>query len=300
MRVLLFTIAAILFSSSVLDTAASSPIAMTALAGTGCELVELYPGYPGYQGFVTGVDGIGDHACLEDLEAEDRTFDRDIEDDENLEAARSLRINGGPELWTWENWMAIEAERGMVATCYTCLFDEANNRSSPTNTDIAPNDPRLVLGPFIGFDLEAFVSDGRISNHQYENFVFRSIAYASNPGIHLNAREVLDQVEVFWAQFNSRGGTPTDWDALWCSTLSQGGYAPTPEAASAEDQVWLVMAMFWTYANLALNPSASDATLSMDLSPVIDEWIGDWEAGRTHETFAEYASSQQLNGWATC
>ena len=300
MRAFIVAISLLVLGSPVFGMAISSPQAVSALAGKGCELVELFPGYPGYMGFVTGVDGVGDHACLEDLEDQDRSFDREDEDDANLDAAQTLGINGGPELWTWENWLAIEAERGMTPTCYTCLFDETNSRSEPTDTEIAPNDPRLLLGPFVGFQLEAIVSNGRVSNNQYENFFFRSIAYASNPGSHLNAAEVLEEAELYWAITNSRGGTPTNWDMLWRSTLSQGGYAPTPATSSADDQVWLVMAMFWTFANLGLNPWASDAVLRMNLSPVISEWIDDWEAGRTDLTFAEYASNQQLNGWTTC
>ncbi|HEV2108800.1 MAG TPA: hypothetical protein VGR16_11100 [Thermomicrobiales bacterium] len=52
------------------------------------ELVEVYPGYPGYRGYVTGVDGVGDHACLHDLEAADPFFSRSDVDRENRAAAR--------------------------------------------------------------------------------------------------------------------------------------------------------------------------------------------------------------------
>lgn len=116
MRCLIIAVTLLILGSPTLVTAAASPESVSALGNSGCELVELYPGYPGYIGYVMSVDGVGDHACLEDLEDEDRSFDRKAEDDANLKAARSLSINGGSELWTWENWMAIEAERGMVPT----------------------------------------------------------------------------------------------------------------------------------------------------------------------------------------
>ncbi len=300
MRGLIIAVTLLILGSPTLVTTAASPESVSALGNSGCELVELYPGYPGYIGYVTGVDGIGDHASLEDLEDQDRSFDRKAEDDANLKAARSLSINGGPELWTWENWMAIEAERGMVPTCYICLYDENNLRSSPTNTDVSPNDPRLLLGSFIGFDLESVVSNGRVSSNEYENFFFRSIANASNVGIYLNAEEVLDQANAFWTNYNSRGGAPTDWGSLWCLTLFQGGYAPTPASASANDQVWLVMAMYWTFANLGLNPYASEAVLATDFSPLINEWVNDWESGRTDLTFAQFADRQNFSYVDTC
>lgn len=148
MRTLILAITLLMLASPILQTAAASPDGVSALAGTRCELVELYPGYPGYAGYVTGVDGIGDHACLEDLERQNPDFDREYEDDQNFQGARSLGINGGPGLWTWENWMAIEDARGMEPTCYTCLYDPNNARPNPTTHSIQPDDPRLLAGAF--------------------------------------------------------------------------------------------------------------------------------------------------------
>ena len=55
-----------------------------------CNLVELYPGYPGYRGYVTGVDGPGDVACLQDLIAEVPNFDKSREDAANVAAAQAV------------------------------------------------------------------------------------------------------------------------------------------------------------------------------------------------------------------
>lgn len=107
-------------------------------------------------------------------------------------------------------------------------------------------------------------------------------------------KSYLIQISTFWNDFNSPGGTPPDWNFLWCSTLLQGGYAPTPASASADDQVWLVMATFWTIAKLGLNPWASEAVLASDFSPIINQWISDWQSGRTNLTFAQFADQQQL------
>lgn len=114
----------------------------------GCDPVELYPGYPGYQGYVTGVDGIGDHACLNDLKAASPSFDRSREDAANLAAADRIGLHGGPGDWTWENWMAIEGERGLPPTCYFCAFAGADTRPEPMGTSVDPDDPRLVLGTY--------------------------------------------------------------------------------------------------------------------------------------------------------
>ncbi len=114
-----------------------------------CEAVEVYPGYPGYRGYITGLDGVGDIACLDDLEALDSNFDRAAEDTANLAAAARLKLTGSPETWTWENWMAIEAERRLVpTTCYACAITAASNRPPPTRAPVQSNDPRLLLGGY--------------------------------------------------------------------------------------------------------------------------------------------------------
>ena len=68
---------------------------------------------PDYRGDVTGLDGIGDHAFLEDILASNPGFDPPLEDPLNTEAARRLELAGAIIEWTWENWLGVEAERGV-------------------------------------------------------------------------------------------------------------------------------------------------------------------------------------------
>lgn len=86
--------------------------------GAPCTLVELAPGYPGYRGFVTGLFGPGEATCLEELQRRNPWFDRGQQDAENLAAAARLGLAGDPSHWVWENWLAIEAKRGLPLTCY--------------------------------------------------------------------------------------------------------------------------------------------------------------------------------------
>lgn len=111
--------------------------------------MELSPGYPGYQGYVTGVDGPGDHACLEVLQLTAPSFDRDREDGENTTAAQRLGLSGAPDNWTWENRMAVEAERGLEPTCYSgAILNAPTHEGSVGPSSVAPDDPRLLLGGF--------------------------------------------------------------------------------------------------------------------------------------------------------
>ncbi len=92
-----------------------------------CELVTIYPGYPEYRGNVPGVVGWGDAACVQVLTSLDPSFSREAEDRENRAAARRLGVPGDIEDWTWETWMAIEAERGLVPQCYSCIYVPGDN-----------------------------------------------------------------------------------------------------------------------------------------------------------------------------
>jgi hypothetical protein len=119
-------------------------------SSSGCTLVELYPGYPGYRGVVTGMlpnwGGLGDWACLQTLESQNPAFDIEAVDAANIAAARRLGIEGQPEDWVWENWMQIEAVRGLPTQCYSCVL--MSTGIVPLNTSVQPdpNDPRIQAG----------------------------------------------------------------------------------------------------------------------------------------------------------
>lgn len=208
----------------------------------GCELVELYPGYPGYQGYVTGVDGVGDHACLRDLEARDPFFSRTDEDRENRAAGRRLGLAGDFDTWTWENWLAVEAERGMMPTCYACLIATADQRPEPRNTPVQRDDPRLLLGEF-GADTvyRRYAAEHGIGlrGTTVGDYQLRAIAGSSNSGRHLNAIQLLEAYEAILDGWFTAGQFLNP-EYLMCELSKQGGYFPIPENAAPEDQMFAV------------------------------------------------------------
>lgn len=229
----------------------------------GCDLVELYPGYPGYRGYVTGVDGVGDHVCLEDLVAATPSFDRPAVDRANREAAQHIGLAGGPDDWTWENWMAIEAERGLPPTCYSCAIRNAPYRVEPLGTGVAWDDPRLLIGSFgtttaLGI-LVGSGSTGAMSIRQ--NFPYdhdlRVAAGLMNPGRHLNAAEVWVAYEAFVDGIAQGGWINPDWYQL---LLAQGGYVPVPPTADPQDQIFVAGATMELLARTTMPSMVANAT----------------------------------------
>lgn len=207
----------------------------------------MQPGYPGYRGYVTGLAGAGEAACLHDLVAQHPDFDQAREDAANLAAARQLGLAGSPTDWTWENWMAIEGERGLPMSCYACIL-LGQEPPPAARMSVDPNDPRLLLGGYhtqtallratanLGYGSSAWLIDYVF----HSDDVFRAMVGALSPGSH-DAPEML-QLEQ--ALIDSLGGPGPavffDNRALWATIVDQGGYAPTPANARLEDQTYLV------------------------------------------------------------
>jgi hypothetical protein len=215
-------------------------------AAQGCELVELRPGYPGYRGFVTGVDGIGDHECLEDLEDEDAGFSKRREDRENRQAAENLDLDGSPDEWTWENWLAIESERGLTPTCYSCAFAEADSRPEPRRTGVESGDPRLRCGAFG----EATYAAGWLRQNGYAmisgvadwgDYELRATAWLSSRKSHLNAEELMEIYDLLLEETIKPAGEANSPDAraMWDRLVEQGSYFEIADDLWTEDQVFL-------------------------------------------------------------
>ncbi|MDQ3523852.1 MAG: hypothetical protein M3451_02225 [Chloroflexota bacterium] len=174
-----------------------------------CTIVELYPGYPGYRGNITGVmphyGGLGDYECMHILEQDFPQFDRAQEDRANQQAADALGINGPMNLWTWENWMLIEAERGLVPSCYTCLMLDTTSTPHRMNVYPDPDDYRILTGfigqttsltaisSSIGFDIPMGL-DGILDFYGYDDYVLRAVAYLYG-GPTLNAQELYEEMQ---------------------------------------------------------------------------------------------------------
>lgn len=229
-----------------------------------CEEIELYPGYPDYRGNIPGLIGPGDSACLEELEEANPKFDRVAVDRANEAAARRLGLAGPPELWTWENWMAIEGELGLQPmTCYACTAVELLEAGPPIGR-VRRDDPRLLLGVFA--DLSSTdalrrlfakhgLIGGSLSRFLEYDIDLRALSGAAYPG-HWNAEERLAQYDAVVSGIASGG-----WFSikpLLTTLVTQGGYAPTPSTAHPYDQVMMIYAAIPVLSQL-LTPLAQKA-----------------------------------------
>lgn len=244
-----------------------------------CTLVELYPGYPGYRGNITGVmphwGGIGDYACLEQLEEFDSIFDREDEDRANQRAARSLGIRGSFEDWTWENWMLIEVERGFHASCYTCLM--TNTSESPLNLDVRPaiDDPRILTG-FIGqrvavdsISTELFGWIPPSSSIHVDDYILRAESYFQL-GATANAPELLEgMIDFVYSASQPGQGIYTYQDCVKI-IFERGGYARVNGNMSPSDQQFVAFYALYV-STIGMPTTMSDPLIEKFLS-VLDGW----------------------------
>jgi len=205
---------------------------------------------------VTGIDGPAEFACLSDLIAADPGFDQAAVDAANLAAAKSIGLAGSPVDWTWENWMAIEAERGLLPTCYSCLFQDLDPPPSRESAAWDAADPRLQMGGYgtsealsqaatragLGLNSAAFFEDMFDPNDQDTlgaDHVLRAFVGLGWSGHH-TAPEMLDLYDALFTQYAESDSIFFDPGQMWETILDQGGYAPTPPTAHLDDQMFMV------------------------------------------------------------
>lgn len=239
----------------------------------GCEVVEVYPGYPGYRGLVTGIRPVGDHACLDDLKRLDSGFSRSDEDAKNRRAARNLGLAGIFTDWTWENWMAIEVERGDAPQCYSCLILDPSIQANTAGVEYDPTDPRIlisltdirVLAPYLLEDIADISNPGRF---QIETAVWRTLASMNivDLGSHLNAPQVLENMKFWIGEYH---GIDVDGDGNWSgfdldyslrAFKKMGGYTPISGIEYLQDQVYEAYSVIWMFYNFS-TPMFKDSFL---------------------------------------
>jgi hypothetical protein len=262
-----------------------------------CDIVELYPGYPGYRGNINGVmphyGGLGDYECLHILEQDFPQFDRAREDRANQQAADALGITGPMNLWTWENWMLIEAERGMTPSCYTCLMFDT--KSSPTRLNVYPDqdDYRILTGfpgyitaiqtiaANAGIDNQMGI-DGTLQYYGYDDYTLRSVAYSYGQPT-MNAQELyvamFDWVQVPFQPSGSDGLSVDPREMEATAIYQNGGYALTPVNAAPADQVFLMFYSLSTYITHAPPATAEVVFSQFDLT--VMEWRSSMGSGMT-------------------
>lgn len=268
---------------------------------SGCEPVPLYPGYPGYRGNVPGMLGAGDAACLSDLEAQDPTFSREDADNVNVLIAATLGIPGGIEEWTWETWMAIDAQRGGNPPCYACIWTNGLP-PLPSPVAVGPTDPRVMLGGYGRQRLaQRFAADNGL-NSMEANLLgnltdehLRALAGMANPGRYLTAQQVLDFSDAFFRQYDCLDGPPcvfANTRLLWDNLIAQGGYAPTLEGATEGDQFYMIAA--GAAALGPLSPPHVEGILLDNITQLYDAWRLE---GASRPSFGEYLRTEGAAGW---
>jgi hypothetical protein len=250
-------------------------------SSNGCTLVQLYPGYPLYRGVITGMlanwGGLGDYACVEDLERRDPMFDQRDEDRANRAAAREIGISGEPEDWTWENWMQIEAVRGLPPQCYSCVLFSSEIVPLTTSVQPDPRDPRILAG-LLG-DTSAIYSAtvgsganyGMAVNRWEDNYLLRAAAYLWN-GQPYNAPELLQMYEDIFLEESTPGGASLNYEICQQIVVEVGGYTWVPDDAWAEDQEFLAT-VAWYAGSMNLPPPIRTAAINQ-LNSMIAEWKG--------------------------
>ena len=117
--------------------------------------------------------------------------------------------------------MAIEAERGLLPTCYSCLFQDLDPPPSRESADWDPADPRLQMGGYgtsealthaatragLGLNSAAFFEDMFDPDDQDAlgaDHVLRAFVGLVWPGHH-TAPEMLDLYDALFAQYAEPG-----------------------------------------------------------------------------------------------
>jgi hypothetical protein len=193
--------------------------------------------------------GMGDYTCLQELEEFNPEFRKSREDRANKGAARDLGIRGDFADLTWENWMMIEGQRGMIPQCYTCLMLDTTAYPINSEAKLSRDDPRLLSG-FVGTRqaINRMVVDitGQPAPRDWvfvDDYTLRSLAYIQL-GYSANASQLLEVMEEVVENLYKPGGgfyTLTDIHSV---LTRQGGYTYTSWGATVEDQTFVALYTF--------------------------------------------------------
>jgi hypothetical protein len=262
------------------------PPPAAALQSATCTLVELHPGYPGYRGFITGLYGSGEGACLEELERLYPWFDRSVEDAENMAAAVRLGLAGGASTWVWENWLAIEDERGLSPTCYMEAFKQLAAGVSYRRIPIAPDDARLLVGTLGSSELigrsaaEAGMAKWKLEEMFLTDYDLRAIAWGASGSRHNDAIELKTAIDQYVTWLGSPDRGYPDTSGLQKLITTQGGYAPVPASACPDDQIFLAGITAEASYYAVIPPQIASALLGQ-FEVLVTQWLGERATGST-------------------
>ncbi len=264
--------------------ASANAIAVEGLSGStrSCTIVELYPGY---RGNITGLmpqnGGVGDYACLQDLEDARPRFSQAKEDRANRRAGKELGTDGSIEDWTWETWLQIEVERGLVPQCYACLIFDTDARPLPSRHQPDIRDPRLLVGLLGSTEARDRIYldvTGRLpwsSNAYWDDYVLRAQGFFST-GSATNAPQLLDAMYNLVEESNTPGGSYYTFGDAFQIMTGAGGYVPTSELLHPEDQVFILY--FTMEAGLASSDPNIANSIRSRFNQILDDWTFDGQS----------------------
>lgn len=268
-------------------------------ANIACPFVELLPGYPGFKGFVTGVDGVGDYACLTDLKAVSG-FSRGRTDAAHLQAAHDLGIDGDLEDFTWENWTAIEAQQGLPATCFLCALFSSDSRQEPAPRDMT--DARLLIGDIDSDAMiyrlkEQYGVGQSLLNHGYTDYDLRILATLTSNSYYPNAPELVDLIDYVFSALTGANGNQDYLDPLsyWYAIIDRGGWFLLPQSASPEEQLANFQVAVYATRNMWSTDTFNNLTKFLDQR--LPEWEMDFRSGATSLDLRSWLRSNEADGW---
>ena len=178
--------------------------------GAPCTLVELAPGYPGYRGFVSGLFGPVQPPVLKNYNAVILGSIEAQQDAENLAAAARLGLAGDPSQWVWENWLAIEAKRGLPLTCYIDAYRRMAAGEPYVRAVLDEFDVRVLVRSIDSNDLLGRTAERLdIPNYALQrtfqtDYYLRATAWSATGLAHANAPEILVAIDPLIEWMNSR------------------------------------------------------------------------------------------------
>ena len=88
-----------------------------------------------------------------------------------------------------------------------------------------------------------------------------------------------------------------DWTGLWDVLIKQGGYAPTPESAEPNDQIFTIFVGFDAVARLLVLNDMMYNNLLSNLEQTIDDWLLEVSTNRRAPSFAEWLQDAGAARW---
>ncbi len=127
------------------------------------------------------------------------------------------------------------------------------------------------------------------------DYQIRAVATLMSNSKYPNAVQMVDGFEEFLNLYF--GDKLSDWTGLWDFLIAEGGYAPTPESAHPNDQIFTIFVGFDAVTRLLSLHDMMYNNLLSTLERTIDEWLLEVNTNRTAPSFAEWMRDAGAEDW---